>query len=300
MPKNILITGSSGFLGNALKNFLKEKNVNVLEFDVRANKSDDVRDFSRITKSLKHADGIIHTASVSRPRHVFEKPLESVDINLKGTINILEASKILKKHPWFIFISSREVFGDNPRHPVKEDSPRVSKDLYVVCKIACEELCRVYSGHHGIRTRVLRFSNLYTDRNDYLDRVIPRFITKAALDEDIGIDGKGKELFDFVYIKDAVRAIWACMKDIESSKKPFDDFNIGSGSKVTLTEAAEIVIQKLKSKSKVFKNNRNVSVSDFVGDYSKAEKILGYKPMFKFEKGIDFAIKEFKNAKLIE
>jgi nucleoside-diphosphate-sugar epimerase len=299
MNNKILVTGSSGFIGRAIVDFLHDKGIPTVLFDIRENARHDICNFQVISRKISEVDGIIHTANVSRPKDVFAEPLKSVDINLKGTLNILEAAVRATKHPWVVFVSSREVFGDKPKHPVTEESIKVPKDLYVVFKIACEELLKVYSESKGVKARILRFSNVYTSRFDYHDRVIPRFIISASRNENIEIHGSGKELFDFVHIDDVSRAIWLCAKEIKRRKSKFEDFNIGSGENVTLPEAAKVIISKLNSLSRIKKAQSEAIMSDFSGDYSKAGRILRFKSLVGFSHGIDLAIKEFKDAKVI-
>jgi len=299
-PK-ILITGTSGFLGSACSKFLKHKKVRVVSYDIRENSTHDIRDLLRLKSCMRGVSGIIHTAGISRPKQVFANPAESIDINIRGTLNVLEAARSQKKNPWVLFASSREVFGDKPKRRVTETSPRDIKDIYVASKVACEDLCRAYSRQYGIKTRVVRFSNLYTDVNDFRDRVIPKFIISASKGEDLNIGGKGDESFDFVYIKDAVWAVWKVMHDAEKRAVLYDDFNIVSAETVTLPHAARLICSKLGSESKIYVNHaQKTAVSNFSGDYSKAKKLLGYRPRTTFEKGILFAIREFKKAHIIE
>lgn len=298
--KKVLLTGSGGFLGTFLKSFLEQKNMSIVPFDVSLGVSYDVRKFDKVSSSMHGVDGVIHMASISRPKDVFARPLEAVDINIRGMLNILEASRVSSGKPWVIFISSREVFGDNPEHPVTEKTKKESKDLYVVCKIACEELCKLYSANHDIKTRVLRFSNLYTSRHDYLNRVIPNLIISAAGNTKISITGRGNELFDFVHIKDAVQAIYKTVKDIEGTRANYDDFNIISGETTTLPQIAKLIIEKLNSKSSIETiYDKNINISNFRGDYSKARKVLGYNPRISLSRGIDHSIKEFREADII-
>ncbi len=294
----ILITGSSGFIGSALKRLLDEKGIEIVTFDIKENPLDDVRDFSALQTKIMSVDGIIHLAAVSRVKIAHENPLECINTNIGGIINVLESARELiseNGHPWVIFGSSREVYGEPMNLPVVETSNRKAINVYGVSKLSGEELCKAYSDNYGLKTRVLRFSNVYTGANDHLDRVIPKFILHALNKEDLVIHGSGEELFDFTYITDTIQGIWGCIQEIERNSYLFDDFNLSTGVPVSLRELAEIIIKNTNSLSRVkYTRSRSYDVNKFYADPGKARKILGFSPKIAIKKGIDLAVKELK------
>ncbi len=295
----ILITGSSGFIGSALKRLLGEKGIEIVTYDIKENPMDDVRNFSSLQAKFIGVDGIVHLAAVSRVKIAHENPLECINTNIGGTINVLESARTLiseDKHPWVIFGSSREVYGESVNLPVVETSNRKPINVYGVSKLSGEELCKVYAGNYGLKTRVLRFSNVYTGINDHLDRVIPKFILHAFNREDLVINGSGEEIFDFTYITDAIQGIWGCIQEIERGSHLFDDFNLSTGVPVSLKELAEIIIEKTRSSSRVkHTKSRSYDVNKFYADPGKAQKILGFSPNIALEKGIDLVVEELKS-----
>ena len=302
----ILITGSSGFIGSALKDFFKDKDIDIVEYDIRNDPKQDVRDFEHVFSRVKNVEGVIHLAAVSRVKIAFETPLLCVAVNVGGTENILEAARRKSaanngKSPWVIFASSREVFGEPEHLPVTETSPRSPINVYGVAKVAGEDLCRIYTKDYGLRTRVLRFSNAYSSIHDQFDRVVPTFILRAAKNEDIAIHGKGEETFDFTYIDDTVQGIWQCVQEISDASSPeFDDFNISTGKPVTLRELAEVAVEATKSKSSIiYQEARSYDVSKFYGDPKKAMERLGFSPRTEIRAGISAVTQEFKRARII-
>ena len=295
----ILITGSSGFIGSALKRLLDEKGIEIVAYDIRDNPLDDVRDFSALHSKMKGIDGVVHLAAVSRVKLAHENPLECIETNIGGIINVLESARELiseDKHPWVIFGSSREVYGEPVNLPVVETSNRKAINVYGVSKLSGEELCKVYAENYGLKTRLLRFSNVYTGINDHLDRVIPKFILRAFNKEDLVINGSGKEIFDFTHITDTIQGIWGCIQEIEKSLHLFDDFNLSTGVPVSLTELAEIIIEKTRSSSRVkYTKSRSYDVNKFYADPGKARKMLDFSPKIALEKGIDLSIEELKS-----
>lgn len=296
----IMITGSSGFIGTSLKILLEKQGIEVVPYDLKDDPPNDTRDFSNLNKKIKGVDGIIHLAAVSRVKLAYENPLACVDINVGGTINVLEAARMSPARPWVIFASSREVFGESRPLPATEETPRHPMNVYGIAKIAGEDLCRIFSKDYGLKTRVLRFSNVYTSVNDQLDRVIPKFILQAGKNEDIVINGTGEETFDFTYIDDTVRGIWGCLQEIQKSQQLYNDFILATGVPTSLRELAEIIVEALQSKSRIkYSEGRSYDVSKFYADPAKAKQLLGFEPATGLRDGIRLVIGKFKDAGLI-
>lgn len=296
----ILITGSSGFIGSALGNFLEKQGIEVLHYDLKDNPPNDTGDFANLRGKMAGADGVVHLAAVSRVIKAFEDPLACINTNVGGTINVLEAARQADHRPWVIFGSSREVFGESRPLPVTEETPRHPMNVYGIAKIAGEDLCNIFSKDYGLKTRALRFSNVYTGSNDQLDRVIPKFILKAVKNEDLVINGTGQEIFDFTYIDDTIRGIFGCIQEVEKSQQPYNDFILASGRPTSLSELAEIVIKALNSRSKIkYSQGRSYDVNKFYADPVKAKQILGFNPKTVLEEGIIKVIEEFKRESII-
>ncbi|MFX1496466.1 MAG: NAD-dependent epimerase/dehydratase family protein [Promethearchaeota archaeon] len=292
----LLITGSEGFIGSALKGVLEKNDIESISYDIRGNPKDDVKDLHNLKAKMRDVNGVIHLAAVSRVKLAQENPLECIQTNIGGTINVLEAARHgTNNHPWVIFGSSREVYGESPILPVTEESPRNSINIYGVSKVTGEDMCKIYSSHYGVKARVLRFSNVYTGLKDHLDRVIPKFIIQALNDEDLIINGSGNEQFDFTYIEDTVRGVYLCIQEVLKSNIPFDHYNISSGIPISLRGLADLIIEKTKSNSNIkFVKARSYDVGRFYAMPIKAEKKLGFKTSISLDNGIDLAIKELK------
>ena len=292
----ILITGSAGFIGLALRTFLETQNISVVPFDIKDEPKYDIRDIEMLKQKVKDVNGIIHLAAVSRVITAQQEPLKCVSTNIGGSSNVLESARIMKNEtPWVIFGSSREVFGEPKNFPVTEETPRIPINIYGLSKITGERLCETYSKYYGLKIRILRFSNVYTGINDHLDRVIPKFILQALNDENLYINGTGEERFDFTYISDVINGIYGCVKEIEKNQAQLNDFNLSIGTPVSLKALAELIIQKTKSNSRImFNESRDYDVNHFYASPKKAEEELGFTPKISIEQGIEFAIQELK------
>ncbi|MHA1192518.1 MAG: NAD-dependent epimerase/dehydratase family protein, partial [Promethearchaeota archaeon] len=292
----ILVTGSAGFIGSALKQFLEEQEIDVIPFDIKDDLQYDIKDLEMLKKHVSDVDGIVHLAAVSRVITAQEQPHECVSTNIGGITNVLEAARLRGKiTPWIIFGSSREVFGEPSVLPVVEDSPKIPINIYGLSKITGEKLCETYARYYGLKVRILRFSNVYTNVNDHMDRVIPKFILKALKGEDLYINGSGEEQFDFTYISDTVNGIWGCIQEIERNDSALDDFNLSIGTPVSLKDLAEIIIKKTDSKSRImFNDSRYYDVNHFYASPKKAKENLGFSPSISIEKGIELAIQDLR------
>lgn len=297
----ILLTGSAGFIGSALSVSLEKQGIEVIPFDLKDNPVNDTRAFANVKEKIKGADGVIHLAAVSRVKLAYENPLECINTNVGGTINVLEAIRQAHgKRPWMIFASSREVFGESRPLPATEETPRHPMNVYGIAKIAGEDLCKIFSKDYGLKTRVLRFSNVYTSVNDQLDRVIPKFILQAARNEDITVNGTGQEIFDFTYIYDTVQGILGCLQEIQRSEQLYNDFILATGRPTSLKELAEIIIKAVGSASKIkYSEGRSYDVNKFYADPAKAKQLLGFNPSMTLENGIKAVVKEFKEKGVI-
>ncbi|MFO7795682.1 MAG: NAD-dependent epimerase/dehydratase family protein [Promethearchaeati archaeon] len=297
----ILITGSSGFIGSHLKEFLKLKGNEVIDFDVRENPLEDIRDIHQLQKKLKGIGGIVHLAAVSRVKTGYENPLICASINMEGTVNVLEAARNNPENPWVIFGSSREVFGNPEELPATEKTHRKPINIYGISKKAGEEFCKSYSENYGLKTRVLRFSNVYTGPNDQLDRVIPKFILRAFRGENLYINGNGEEMiFDFTYIDDVIKGIWGCVQDIQNRNDKYNDFILGTGKPISLKKLAEIIVEKAKKDVEIhYREARTYDVDKFYANPNKAMKFLNFEPQISLEEGIDLVIENFKKEGLI-
>jgi UDP-glucose 4-epimerase len=292
----VMITGSSGFIASSLIPLLNKEGIDFIKFDIRNNPLEDIRSIDLLKKRAEGVDGIVHLAAISRVKMAQDTPYECVSVNIGGTCNVLEVARTSKNKPWVIFGSSREVFGEPTTLPVSETSPRHAINIYGVSKITGEDLCKIYSNHYGVKTRILRFSNVYTNCNDHLDRVIPRFILQALKNEDLVINGDGTEIFDFTYISDTISAILKVMLDMEQTNLTFNDYNISSGIPVSLKDLATKIIALSKSKSKIsFAMSHSYDVNRFYADPSKATEQLGFKVNIGINEGLSMAIKELKD-----
>lgn len=310
----LLITGGAGFIGSNLAIKLLELNYEVIVIDTKENPVNletirdsieyikcDVRDSEKLQEiidSLK-IRGIIHLAAVSRVIWGEQDPERCIDININGTKSVLQAIVRSKSRPWLIFGSSREVYGEPEKLPVKEDFPKIPINVYGYTKLLGERLVEQYAKKYKLNAITLRFSNVYGNEKDILDRVIPRFILAALRDETIEIHG-GQQIFDFTHIDDTVVGIVKAIKfleELDQNSGFYEHFHILPGRPSTLQKIVNIIADYLKKSLKVvYTAPRAYDVVRFYGDPSKAYEILGFKARIFVEEGIPMTIERFKRV----
>lgn len=308
---SVLVTGGAGFIGSATVKELLLRGYDVSVYDSRPDIDSlndlmeavkvingDIRDFKKLSQAISSAEGVIHLAAVSRVIWGFENPLECVDVNVKGTANVLEAARRAKKRPWVIFGSSREIYGEPEALPVPESAPKSGINVYGVTKISGESLCERYHKNYGLNIGVLRFSNVYGGIFDILDRVIPKFIIRSLQGNAVVIQG-GEQLFDFTYITDTADGIMKMVKKLSNSntseKKYFDDFHVLTGRPTSLQDVVSLIQKNLDRDIKVaYDSPRHYDVQKFYGDPSKARDLLGFSAKTDIEEGIKRTVALFE------
>ena len=310
----VLITGGAGFIGSNLSIKLVELNYDVIVLDIKDNPINlepiikeinyvkiDVRDTNKLRELIDsyNVEGIIHLAAVSRVIWGEQNPERCIDVNVNGTRSVLHAIVKSKTKPWLIFGSSREVYGEPAKLPVREDFPKIPINVYGYTKVLGERLVEHYVNKYGINAITLRFSNVYGNEKDILDRVIPRFILAALRDEPIEIHG-GQQVFDFTHIEDTIEGILRAMKfleDLDSNSSFYDHFHILPGRPSTLQKIVDIISSYLKKDLEViYTKPRKYDVVRFYGDPSKAYEILGFKAKIFVEEGIPKTIDRFRKV----
>lgn len=307
MKKNVLVTGCAGFIGSNICEELVERGWNVVGVDnlmagYRKNIEHlevkdnfkfvwaDVRNYEDIDRVIKE-NGITHithqAARGSVPKSV-ENPILTNDININGTLNVLWAAAQNKVEKVVCAISS-SVYGNTPTLPKVETMPYSPLSPYALTKVAKEMYCKMFFELYGLKTIGLRYFNVYgrrQDPNGDYAAVIPRWITKALKNEDLPINGDGKQTRDFTYIEDVVSANILAL-ECENAEAFGRGFNIGYSDRIDITTLAENIIEATASDSKIiFGAPRKGDVQDSYADIGLAKNLLGYDPKTSVSEGL--------------
>jgi nucleoside-diphosphate-sugar epimerase len=297
----ILVTGSEGLIGRQLVSRLKQTDICVSTLDLlnspqsETHHKGNVSDYQLIKDAVRGVDGVIHLAAVSRVRWGYEYPALCVHVNVQGTLNILEAIRNLDTPPWFVFGSSREVYGNQMKLPVKEDAEYRPTNTYAVSKVSSELLCKSYNQNYGMSCLALRFSNVYGTVMDHNDRVIPRFILSALAGIPLQLFGRN-HTFDFVHLDDAVTGIYRTIHILEESDDQlYDEIHLVTGRPTSLEDLAKLVIDASESSSKInLEPPEAYFPAHFYGDTTKAHDLLKFEAKTSVEDGVIKLISEYK------
>lgn len=306
-----LVTGGAGFIGSQLcislikqghkviniDNFndfyspeLKERNVEPLNGHVNyLLYKADIRDRDIINQLFESnkIDAVIHLAGMAGVRPSINDPLLYEDVNVKGTINILECMKKNKVRQ-IVFGSSSSVYGDSDhRMPFKEDQklqPMLSP--YAITKKTCEDYCYLYHYLHHINTVVLRFFTVYGP-GQRPDLAIYKFTDLINKGLPIPFYGDGTSLRDYSYIEDIIQGINQAIDLLEKNTQVFEIVNLSGNRTVNLKELLSIIERELGKKALI--NQLPMQPGDVFAtnaDLSKAKDILNYNPQTSIEEGI--------------
>lgn len=255
----------------------------------------DIRDLDTCIEATKDVDYVLNQAAWGSVPRSIEMPLLYEEINIRGTLNMMEASRIngVKK---FVYASSSSVYGNTPTLPKKEGQEGQVISPYALTKKVDEEYGRLYKELYGLDTYGLRYFNVFGRRQDpegMYAAVIPKFIKQLLHGEVPTINGDGNQSRDFTYIDNVIEAnLRACRASGDAAGQAF---NIGAGGRLFLNDIYRHLCKALGTDVKPnYGPERKGDVRDSNADISKARELLGYDPEFDFEKGITLAIDWYK------
>ncbi|MBS3134097.1 NAD-dependent epimerase/dehydratase family protein [Candidatus Woesearchaeota archaeon] len=305
----IIVTGGAGFIGSHVVEELVKNKYEVKVIDNLSNGSlnnlgnvkdkiefvkSDITDMESLNKEFRDADFVLHYAALKYILESIENPVDYHNVNINGTYNVLEASR-RNKIKGVLFAGSSVVYGENPVLPLKENFVPMPKSTYAVTKLFGEYYCRLFSENYGLRTVILRYSNVFGPRQDINSEyaaAVPKFISRMIKDESPIIWGEGIKTRDFVYVKNIVDANINILKN---DKFNGEIINIGSGVPTNINELVAIINHFLN------KNIKAKYVLPFEGDLkhnyldvSKANDLIGYTQLYDLNYGINETIEWIK------
>jgi UDP-glucose 4-epimerase len=303
-----LITGGSGFIGSniahelvkrgeevrILDNFSTGRQINLAGIEQAIEVIEgDIRDFWTVREAVEGVDCVLHQAALPSVPRSIKNPLTSNNVNITGTVNLLEASKQAGVRR-FVFASSSSIYGDTPTLPKREDMMPDPLSPYAVTKLAGEKYCKVFFELYGIETVALRYFNIFGPRQDPKSEyaaVIPKFINALLTGKSPIIFGDGEQSRDFTYIANAVEAnILAATSDNAAGKF----FNIAVGGQYTLNELMKM-LQKIIGTDigPIYDPPRRGDIVHSYADISRASQDMNFQPKIDFPSGLKKTVEWF-------
>lgn len=256
----------------------------------------DIRDKKKLEEILKKEkpEFVINLAGLAGVRPSLEKPLEYEEVNVRGTMNLLEICKNLgiKK---FIQASSSSIYGNNKKVPFKEtDVVDFAISPYAATKKSCEVIGHVYHKLYGIDMFQLRFFTVYGERQRP-DLAIYKFTEMIIEGKAIPFYGEGNTFRDYTYIKDIIQGIKKSIDYLENNSNVYEIVNLGESNTVSLKEMVKVIENELKIEAKINKLPMQMGdVDKTYADIKKAKELIGYNPETEFKEGIRKFVKWFK------
>lgn len=306
--KTVLITGGMGFIGSNLAIRLAEAGAKVTvldamipdyggnEFNIAPVKDRitvnycDIRDDSAVTYLVKNKDYIFHLAGQVCHLMSLSNPFPDIDMNITGTAVVMEACRKNNPDAVVVYTGTRGQYGPSVSLPVNEEAPTNPKGIYEISNLTAEKIIRVYHDVHGIRSVLLRLSNIYGPRSQMKHSRfgVCNWFVRLAMDEaPIQVFGDGSILRDFCYVDDCVDAI---LRAAITEAAFGEIFNVGSDIPVSFLELVKTIVEVGQQGSWQFAEfsaeRKAQEPGDFYSDVSKIAKFTGWKPTTDLKTGL--------------
>lgn len=295
---NILVTGGAGFIGSHLTDALIEAGHHVTVVDNLStgckdyiNKQArfsqiDIRNGQALDEIFKQGQFqiVFHEAAQTLVPYSIEHPLEDADLNIIGLLNVLECCRRYSVRK-VLFSSSAAVYGDNPNVPITEEEPLKPMSFYGLTKVTAERYIQLYHEIFGLSYAILRYSNVYGERQGSHGEggVVYVFSKALAKGKDLTIYGDGNQSRDFVYVKDVVRANIAAM---DENVEP-DIYNISTQIETTVNALKEILFYFSHAAASVsYEPARAGDIYRSALNHTKAVNHLKWRPKTKLMPGL--------------
>lgn len=286
-----LVTGGSGFIGSHVVDKLRERGIDVRVFDmVMPTFRQDIEfyhgsllDLEALRMALNGIDAVYHLAAVADVKDVYSDPYYAESINVRGTVNVLEAVRRAKGAvSRLIYGSTTWVYSEVTEPVVDEDTPlKAPAHLYTATKIASEYYCQSYMRMYGLPVTILRYGIPYGPRARD-GTVVALFVSRALRGQPLTIAGDGSQFRKFVYVEDLAEGNVLALKSIARDKI----YNLDGNTPVTIQQVAETVRKVI---GEVTVERIPARPGDFAGkevSSQRAKEELGWEPSVRFEEGL--------------
>lgn len=317
--KKVIVTGADGFIGSHLVEALLEEGARVRAFcfynsfnswgwlDVldkkKLSKIDifmgDVRDPNGVRVALKSMDVVFHLAALIGIPYSYHSPDNYVDTNIKGTLNILQASKD-HKIPRVLVTSTSEVYGTAKYVPIDENHPKQGQSPYSATKIGADHIAESFYRSFDLPVTIVRPFNTYGPRQS-ARAVIPTIITQLLKESEKIKIGSLHPTRDLVYVKDVVRGFIEIAK---SGKTIGEEVNIATQSEISIGKLADKLIKAINPKAKLIKEEKRIrpeksEVERLLGSNKKIKKLTSWRLLYDLDKGLRETIEWFSKEENI-
>ena len=309
---NCLVTGGAGFIGSnltkalltsghtvrILDNFSTGKRENLGPYQERDELIEgDLRSYHIVHEAVCDIEVVFHQGALPSVPRSINDPITTNQVNVEGTLNILDAAKSAGVRR-VIYASSSSIYGENPTLPKQEDMTPLPISPYAVAKLAGEKYCQAFTRSFGLETVGLRYFNVFgagQDPKSQYAAVIPLFITAFLDGGRIQIHGDGEQSRDFTYIDNVVQAN---LKAAVAEGAAGEVFNVACGERTSLNQ----ILDDLRKVTEVdvdleYGPDRPGDVKHSLADISKAREILDYNPAVSAQEGLRRSVTWYRTAR---
>lgn len=306
-----LVTGGAGFIGSHLVEALTALGASVVVLDNLAGGATEniapfkpefiqasVLDESAVGRAMTGCRYVFHLAALGSVPHSVERPREFHEVNVTGTLNVLEAARAAGVQR-VMFAASSAAYGETPQFVKTESIPPAPRSPYAANKIACEAMMAAWSASYGLDTASLRYFNIFGPRqnaNSAYAAVIAAFAKAIIAGKPPTIFGDGLQSRDFTFVDNAVHANLLAAR----SAKPIggEVINIACGRSINLNQLASMMAGLLgrPDLKAIYAPERAGDVKHSLADLTRAETMLGYEPIVDFESGLKPTVAWYRSA----
>jgi UDP-glucose 4-epimerase len=309
--RRILVTGGAGFIGSFIVEALVAEGCRVTVYDNfrtgyrenLASVSDEIvviehtiLDYDRLLEACRGQDAICHQAAQLEITRAIDDPIEDLQTNTAGTLNVFKAA-VEAGIEWVVFASSAGVYGQAVETPQHENThPTKPNWAYGVSKLATEKYAAIFRDLHGLQTTGLRYGIVYGPREWY-GRVLTIFLKRALEQQPLVVFGDGEQIRDFVHVDDVVEMNLLCLRDERAAS---EILNVASGVGTTINELAAVVreisghdleivhedVEEGQSSSYYHRIRLPMELKTLVQSYEKARELLGWRPTVALRDGV--------------
>jgi nucleoside-diphosphate-sugar epimerase len=292
----VLITGAHGFIGAALIPELLDAGHEVVGLDCIGGPRIKVGDVTCPQDCVAACDGaevIVHSVGIHLATQVAENPMQMVNVNVKGTLNILQAAELVGARR-IVYLSSAKVYGEPERLPsLESDLPR-PREPYALAKIVAEQYCQTFYETSGIEAVVIRPFSVYGPGQDHNSGYVGMALEALKTDGIVTFPGRADYLRDFVHIRDVARL---CALAATADLPGYTVINSGAGLAHTLDELVAMIAAEagvdLRSQ---FRQPSVETIKRTLGNMDRAQQLLGYRPEIGLQQGIAETVAWFMNG----
>ena len=306
-----LVTGGAGFIGSHLVDGLLAAGYPVRVLDDLSTGDEanlarhhgalrllrgDLRDRDAVRAAMAEVEVVFHLAAISSVQRSIIDPVESIDVNVRGAMQVLQMAQESGVRR-VILASSAAVYGDSDALPLNEREAPRPLSPYAVHKLACEHLCKVFTQMYGLETVALRYFNVYGARQrpdaEYA-AAIPRFVERLRRNDTPVIFGDGEQTRDFIHISDVVRAN---LLAAESPTACGCAINIASGHAASVNEVVRILTELTGATvTPRYDAPQPGDIRESVADIALARELLGFEPRVSLREGLALLLESQRSA----